>query len=236
MRLFELAYAVRIYAQMTDYDSSLNRFRQAADGGVDLRDPGQARACLVWLNAWGCRQFSVEHHDEAAAMLANWWDEWAAKLPPQDVDLDAVDDGALLIASSAYGDLTQRQAGRRQLRDGRPSLVTVGPTGAAKVLYAVRPRVFPPWDDPIRKALGLDGGSRGYLRYLQDVRDQALALKAEAAAHGLDPAELGRVLGRPVSTLPRLIDEYNWVTITRGLRPPSTDELHAWHRWAAPSP
>lgn len=234
MDLYELAYAVRLYGQLTSFDRSIERLRAATVGVLDLTDAGQASACLTWLRAWGCRQFSVEHTDEAIAMLADWSRCWSDRLPSLDTEIDTLADGELETAASAFGDLAQREAGRRALRDGRTSSVTVGPTGASKVLHIVRPQALPPWDDPIRKALGFDSGSGGYLRYLRDVRTVVLSLHKQAANAGIDPADLSAAVGRPDSALPKLVDEYNWITITRGITPPSADDLRTWYRWAVP--
>jgi hypothetical protein len=217
---------------VTSFDASIDRFRLVAGDRVDLTDATQAKACLVWLNAWGCRQFSVEHHEAAAGVLASWWVDWIDQLPPPEADIDQLDDNALRVVSSAYGDLAQREAGRGRLADGRESVLTVGPTGAGKILHIVRPRTFAPWDDPIRRALRLDPGSRGDLRYLTDVRDQVRSLRDTAVRNGLDADDIPSALGRPSSTLPKLVDEYNWVTINRGLTLPSPRELAMWNRWA----
>jgi hypothetical protein len=42
---------------------------------------------------------------------------------------------------------------------------------------------------------------------------------------------LGR-LGRPESSPAKLIDEFNWVTITNGCLPPSVNELRKWWEWS----
>ncbi len=105
------------------------------------------------------------------------------------------------------------------LKDGRPSIVTVGATGAAKILHALRPKVLPPWDDPIRAALGLDGSRDSYLVYLADVQENVRGIEAEAAALGITNVPMA--LGRPRSSLPKMIDEYYWITLTRGHAPPS---------------
>jgi hypothetical protein len=98
----------------------------------------------------------------------------------------------------------------------------VGATGAAKLLHALRPRVLPPWDDPIRSALSLDGGRDSYLTYLLDVQANVRGIEKEAAAAGIKAADIPRALGRPKSSLPKMVDEYFWVTLTRGLAIPPT--------------
>jgi hypothetical protein len=48
-----------------------------------------------------------------------------------------------------------------------------------------------------------------------------------------DQRSIPGMLGAPNSTLPKLLDEYHWVTITRGHRIPTCEELHQWARWAS---
>ena len=110
--------------------------------------------------------------------------------------------------------------------------MTVGATGAAKVLHALRPTVLPPWDDPIRAALGHSASRDGYLAYLEGVRDHIRNLEHEAATFGIAPSDIARVLGRPASSLPKMIDEYYWVTLSRGLTPPDQTELARWQEWS----
>lgn len=39
--------------------------------------------------------------------------------------------------------------------------------------------------------------------------------------------------GRGASTLPKIIDEYNWVTITKEFHVPNAAELRIWSGWCA---
>lgn len=113
--------------------------------------------------------------------------------------------------------------------------MTVGPTGAAKILHALRPLALPPWDDPIRDGLRYDRSRRGYLLFLRDVQKQVRDLEAEASSLGMPAAQIPAALGRPASSLPKMIDEYYWVTITQGHVPVAVDEIARWHEWAQPS-
>ena len=110
--------------------------------------------------------------------------------------------------------------------------VTVGPTGAAKVLHALRPEAFPPWDDPIRISLGYSAKGEGYRKYLQDTQALVRELEEEASRLGVDPNRIPELVERPKSSLPKLIDEYNWVTLTKRYEPPSPEQLEQWWRWA----
>ncbi|MGH3224353.1 MAG: hypothetical protein ACRDPY_37665 [Streptosporangiaceae bacterium] len=92
--------------------------------------------------------------------------------------------------------------------------VVFGDTAAAKVMFATRPQVFLPWDDPIRLAFGWQGGGAAYVKLL---RLSASALNGLARRLGVPVGGLPMILGRPESSPPKLVDEFLWVRITKGL-------------------
>jgi hypothetical protein len=91
--------------------------------------------------------------------------------------------------------------------------VAFGDTAAAKLLFALRPQVFPPWDESIRLAFGRPGGADAYARLL---RLSAAALDGLAARLAVGVSDLPESLGRPGSSPPKLVDEFLFVRITRG--------------------
>ena len=221
MRLDELAYACQLFGELAGVDTASTDLRAVTDGRVDLDDPAHAKALLVWLNKWGCRQFAIEHHPTAASMLADWGARWLTQLPKPNAALSKLKLRQLETTADAYADLKPRQASVRRTASGKVSIVTVGATGAGKVLHALRPRVLPPWDDPMRAALSLDGGRDSYLVYLLDVQEQARGIEEEAAGLGIAAKDIPKTLGRPGSSLPKMIDEYYWITLTRGIAIPT---------------
>ena len=219
MRLDELAWACQLFGELAGVDTASADLNQATSGRVDLADPVHAKALLVWLNKWGCRQFAIAGHAEAAAMLADWGSVWMTRLPRPGESLSNLRPRRLETVADAYDDVRQRAASHRGA-----STVTVGATGAAKLLHALRPRVLPPWDAPIRAALSLDGGRDSYLDYLLDVQEQVRGIEQEAAARGIAAKDIPKVLGRPASSLPKMIDEYYWITLTRGIAIPRGEQ------------
>ncbi len=127
-----------------------------------------------------------------------------------------------------------RRASLRARTSGKYS-VTYGPTGAAKVLFALRPRLVPPWDDPIRDHFNADGSADSYREFLESVRQELRVLVEDARHFGLQPGKIPRAVKRPHSTLVKLVDEYNWIVITTGVTPPTSAELASWTRWRAES-
>jgi hypothetical protein len=108
-------------------------------------------------------------------------------------------------------------------------LKAVGPVGAAKTLYILRPNIFPPWDRGIMRRLGYEESGSEYRRYLSGVAQQLHELSRDT---GIPVPQLPREVGRPESSPAKLIDEFNWVAITNGCLPPSVNELRKWWEWS----
>ena len=230
MKLFQLAYACRIYGGLTLFDAGYHTLLDKTGGKLNFGDPSHVKALLVWLNSWGCRQFAVDYHDLAIESIRGWAQRWESRLPDGVMTLDRLSDKEIEEAGNAYADISKSLASRRS-RDGNFYDVQVGPTGAAKILFAARPRAFPPWDDPIRDRFGFDGSRHSYCDYLVRVREQIRQLCGEAAEFGIPPENIPVEIGRPRSTLPKLIDEYNWVTVTKGFLPPESSDIAKWYTW-----
>jgi hypothetical protein len=227
MRLYELAYACRVYSHFTGYDDQLLTFRKAVAPELDPFRSDHRAALFRWLNEWGCRQFALSHHASTAAdSLVRWTTTWLPRLPGPASRLEELTEAELRLCSEAYAALSAEPA---SLRGHSSWVVRFGPTGAAKTLFALRPNLIAPWDDPIRVRLRFGGDAAGFRTYLQDVVAQLRELAKEAAA---PIASLPALVNRPHSTPPKLIDEYNWVVITKDCRPPSRDEVAQWLRWA----
>ena len=93
----------------------------------------------------------------------------------------------------------------------------VGPTAAAKLLYFVRSCAVTAWDEKISLRTGGGRDQAAFLRHLTTCRGWAASLEAEGWELGLKPGEIGPHLGRPVSSVAKVIDEWLYATITGGL-------------------
>ena len=162
MKLSELAFACYIYTRMSDYDSSYQDFLKATNHAPDLNIAKHRKALLQWLNKWGCRQFAKDYHKLASEEIKIWYQEFSALPFHVDATLLELSDNDIAVAKVAYEKLAKRTASWRKTRSGSKSVIMVGPTGAAKILFAIRPNALIPWDDPIRKALKLDGSAKSH--------------------------------------------------------------------------
>ena len=63
-------------------------------------------------------------------------------------------------------------------------------------------------------------------------KEQISCLVEEAASYGIKTVDIPMSIGRSEASLPKLVDEYYWVTITSQCAPPGGEEIMKWARWA----
>ena len=198
------------------FDRTLEAARKDIGSHPDLADPEHAKRLRIWLNQWLCRiGYPGTETDVFVGSLAAWWDSGKDTLPPEDKRLAVLTDADLQVISGAYGDLYIRPAAIS--KTGR--IRRVGPTAAAKLLYFVRPYAVTAWDKAI--SIGMGGGhdQAAFLRHLTTCRSWAFSLETQGWELGLTPDEIGPYLGRPASSVAKLIDEWLYATVTGGLGP-----------------
>ncbi len=234
LTLFDLAYACRIYGEYEIYGSSYERFKEKIGGPVDLRRSEHRRELVKLLNVWGCRQFAREYHELAAEQLDKWAKRWQGQLPSRRASLLKLRDKTPEVVAGAFDDLRGRTASKKVYVDGLRK-VTFGPTGAAKILYFLRPNLSVPWDGPIRKELGYGESGEEYVRFLLHIREKAKEVIEDARRNGIAACMIPKEIGRHESNIPKLIDEYYWVTKTRGFKIPRRDEVRKWAVWVRDS-
>ena len=208
----EIARYLADFGAVAGSDTSSQKLARATGGRVDLALPAHRVAVIGWLRSWGCRHLRRADTPRTSEALRAWWEDWGAQLPGDHETLTGLGEADLVLAGRAYGALRATPAARRSVR-GRDLDVAFGDTATAKLMFAIRPRVFPPWDETIRLAFGRPGGADAYVRLL---RLSAAALDGLAARLAVGVSDLPDILGRPGSSPPKLVDEFLFVTIARG--------------------
>jgi hypothetical protein len=231
MKLSELAFACYIYSRMTDYDRSYSELLKATNSQIDIRIDGHRFALLRWLNSWGCRQFAIRYHDLASEGIRMWYEEFGDVIFSRDKTLLELSDSDISLIGTAYENLSQKTASRREIRKGVESNVMVGSTGASKILFALRPSALAPLDDPVRKKLKLDSSANPYINYLGVIKSILEELGEACERNGYSLSDLPNLVGRPNSSLVKLVDECFWVTISRKCPPPTSDDFVRWIGW-----
>jgi hypothetical protein len=148
-----------------------------------------------------------------------WYGTYESKLPhPDDCLLDYNLEVNKRKIVTLFDHLSGQQAARKE-RDGKGIDVRIGPVGAAKTLFALRPNLFSPWDTPIYKTLDLEGDGSGYVGYLSRIQMELEEVKAELLNFGTEWDNLSKILQKKHKAYPKMIDEYFWITITQGCDP-----------------
>jgi hypothetical protein len=195
------------------FDQTLAAARKRIGPDPDPANIDHARRLRVWLNQWICRiGYPRDERDLFAESLAGWWSRAGNDLPPAGRRLAELDGGELRTISDSYGDLCKRPAAISRTGKTR----TFGPTATAKVLYFVRPDAITAWDKAISACTGKGSDQEAFLRHLTLCRAWAVRLEQEGSQLGLRPDEIGRDLGRPASSVAKVIDEWLYATITGG--------------------
>lgn len=225
VNLSQLAFAAYIYDATAD-DDSIAELNAKIGPTPDLTKRDTANAILEWLNDWQCR-LCEEEFDTAIAELKKWQKAFGSELASIKSNLLELNDSELNNASLVYADLFKRKANQRR---------TFGPTATTKTLFILRQNALPAWDKAIREGLEFDDKPSSYLLFLKHSQKQLQELKTSCKAAGVDIADVPKLVNRPNSSLAKLVDEYNWVTITRGFEPPDCMKLSQWLGWASGIP
>ena len=210
--LNDIGATLAAFASLVGEDRRLSELRAATAGHVDLSLPAHRDAVLVWLRQWGCRHLRRADRARSSRALLAWWKRHASDIPDSDASLDRLEPVAFANAGRAHAALAGLPAARRCHGDGEVD-VNFGSTAAAKAMFALRPQVFPPWDEPIRAAFGWTGREAAhYETYLAMAKDALVRLARRA---GVSVDDLPKALGRPESSPAKIVDEYLWLRLTR---------------------
>ncbi|GAA1349039.1 hypothetical protein [Saccharothrix algeriensis] len=204
--LATLRAAADQFGRYTRPDRSWAALLAATAPAVDLGRAAHRAAAHRWLNAWGCR-IRYPRDGEPAVFdqgLAAWWERGRAGLPEPGTRLGELTDAEIEAVAGCFADLAATPAAARR---------SLGPTAAAKLLFAVRPDSLMPWDDLIARRLHGARDRAAYAAHLRLGRGWALDLLAEA---GADEPALVAALGRPGGSLAKLLDEFCYLVHTRG--------------------
>lgn len=206
----ELKIACYLYERFTDYDKGYKELRSI--DALDLRIRNHTEKLLEWLRSWGCRQFKTDNTVMSIENLTDWFLKNYTFLPDPEIGLLDSDEIHFNITTQIFNRLQNTKISER---NNSTSEVTVGPVGAAKILFALRPSFYAPWDRPICQGKGYQLDGQGYVEYLKDIQETLQLLEVECEGNDLGLSDLIKMTNRPISTLPKLIDEFNWVAITK---------------------
>jgi hypothetical protein len=109
--------------------------------------------------------------------------------------------------------------------------ISFGPTGAAKILFALMPNLFIAWDGAIRDANECDGSPSSYISFLKKVKVQIIQLEEYCKKAGFQLDQLPTKLGLGEKPILKMVDEHNWITQTMQFPIPEPAQLECVLQW-----
>lgn len=224
IKLCDIAFISYVYSHTTEYDKSFRELQEVTKNSIDLKNPNHRMELLKWLNNWGCRQFSKKYHQYASKNILQWYEKQGNGIIPENKSLLDINSDDMDKICILYDSLSSTLA---SLRNDYIE-VKIGPTGAAKLLFALRPNTLPPWDDPIRSELQYNDTGQSYCEYVNFIMLQQRSLVKECNQYGFSGDEFFIKIGRPNVTWIKLIDEYCWMVYTGEFELPKSDIIRFW--------
>jgi hypothetical protein len=221
MTLAELSLGCYMYATMTSFDGGYLEFLDETVPALDLTQQSHRKTLLKFLNSWGCRIEKADF-DAAATQIEEWYESVSSELFATTTGLLSLTDSNLDTIEKAFKALADRPACKRK---------TFASVPTAKVLFALRPNALIPWDNDMLGHFHLNGSAASYRQHLLWARERLQDLSVECTERGFALADLPTKMERPKSTLPKLIDEYLWVTVTNKFQPKQL--IERWDKWSS---
>lgn len=215
MNLDELMSACQLYNSKTNFDISYLQFLKSVKNSLNLNKYEHRKSLLVWLNKWACRQFIIKYHNFASEKIFKWYTNLKSQLPKKTKNIWELDDEHFDKIRILYDTLANTPVSKKYINN-KMLINHAGPTGASKILFALRPKSLIPWDGAIRVDFGKGDSGLAYIEYIKKVNNIIKDLKSQCNKNNFEINELPKRINRIHSTVPKLIDEYNWVTITKG--------------------
>lgn len=199
---------VRNYPRSEKIEESYKQTLKRKDiwGKLEEIDDSKMNDALKFLNSWGCRLSysccsNLTKMIRGSSVLLSKFHEH---------HLDNINWDSLLIDSEAIEEAFEKiasiQAGRR----------TVGATATSKIMHMVNPNFFMICDHEIRYDYGCSDNALGYVNFMWRMKLFADVVIREYSTKRNMPVKsvfsnLVTECKSNATTLPKLLDEYNWV-------------------------
>ncbi len=225
----QFAWAVFFYKAMTSGDDAYRTTIQKPILNELRTDPVnvapqqiQSQVIHEFLNAWGCR-IPNKTTQSAEAMQTALQGLLPYLKALEELEIETVNFDQNVVVNGNQSTVNQA------IRQCYTILEEVGnrfaATATSKLLHILQPGLFVVWDNPIHDHYHVAGDGQGYLAYLQEMNAMSKKVCRSFRDATLNPPSdtknpavyLSKQLEYDYpKTLAKYLDEYNWVTITKG--------------------
>jgi hypothetical protein len=223
MKLYELAYACRLYRGQ--FDRAYDQMTKVLGRNPDLASQAQQDSLMRFLNDWRCR-IPQKNFPILKERLQRWATLWVPQLPDTGRDIRSLNESERAQIGTSYEELLHLGAG-----------LNFQDTAAAKTLHALRSHALPIWDAAIKswfigkRGLSTRSAGQTYSDFLHHVAGEISELEVDVARLGHSLSDVAQLVQGSGGSLVKLVDEYYWVTITDGHALPTRVDLEQWLRW-----
>lgn len=231
MTIYEIAFASYVYSGLGNFDKTFKEFIKHINNNPDMSIGANRQALIDWLNDWGCRNFYIKYHELASKELHEWYLKYESYLPDKTKNIWEFTLEDLNTIKILYDSLTTKVASYAEGKNGNMKTNPFGYTPSSKILFALRPKALIPWDGEMRKVFKQKYRISTYKEFLIKVIDEIKELKISCKKNGFELEDIPIKLNKSYATIPKLVDEYHWITITRRCKPPDNETLKTWLKW-----
>ena len=217
IEFYDLALACFIYKLISNDDKSYNDFRSNIEKYSPIFESDEKNLksfmeiLIEFLRKWGCRNLAEKNKEKIDKKLVDWFKDWKSELKS--------------LLNLSILDLNEQHFSTiKELYDSLCEINLIGATTASKILFAINPEIFIPWDEEIRKSFNFKESSDFYIKYLKYVKRQVQNLaKNDEFLNVLNKIKIKKIKiknkikdeGDRRTPLNKFIDEYFWITITK---------------------
>lgn len=234
MEISHIKLCSLIYYIITGYDKAYIELRKIP-APLDLNKDDHCKHILDFLRKWQCRQFAADKENEKITLksIESWVEQYQNLLAIlNDKDIFAIKNDFIESFQECFINLAESKACVKK----NGTATNFGCVGAAKFLFAFRPEIFFPWDNEIIRYYENCDREFNYCTFMIKMKENLNNLKNECEDKEIKLESLKkeieksrRILNKTELdfnlTYPKLIDEYNWVTITKKLNIKGTIEV-----------
>jgi len=232
MNIYDLAFTTLVYGSLTDFNKTYIKLINDTNNNININLQSHRQTILKWLNDWGCRNFYKDYHELASKELYDWHTEYSSLLPQKKINIWELSFEDLELIEKSYNSLTIKIASYAKRKNGKVTPNKFGPTGTSKILFALRPKSLIPWDGEMRKEFKKKYKISTYKQFMSKVIKEVRELKTSCQKNGFELEDIPAKLNKSNNiTIPKLIDEYHWITITNKCNPPDNKTLETWLKW-----
>lgn len=167
--------------EKTKDDDAFNVFLSKCNYNLDLSNLKHIDELINWLRKWGCRSLSIGSNKTTKESIRTWYNSNKKIINTFKEDLHAIDlNNYKKDIIYIYYELSNSIAAHRKTFP-----IFFNDVATSKILFAINPRFFVPWDRDIINMFISEHKIRNYYEYLYFVQEKVIELKKDCKKNNI---------------------------------------------------